>query len=225
MTKQVKAYYYLWLCNPDDFGTSACFGGELADGSRLIVLEHFGRATRNPPRDVMLSYAAKEMGGYGWAFGLHEALDQFGALFGPLAASGIIAWRGDYRLAFTMLLIPAIIMLSLLAVARLTYPHPEKMDSTPPNLEAKGLPRVYWLYLAGAIFVAIGFADFPFMAYHLEKMSIVSPSMIPVFYALAMGVSGVGSLLFGRFFDKFGIIILVSRKFNYGTYFSSFSSV
>ena len=175
----------------------------------LIVLERFGRATRNPPRDVMLSYAAKEMGGYGWAFGLHEALDQFGALFGPLAASGIIAWRGDYRLAFTMLLIPALIMLSLLAVARLTYPHPEKMDSTPPNLEAKGLPRVYWLYLAGAIFVAIGFADFPFMAYHLEKMSIVSPSMIPVFYALAMGVSGVGSLLFGRLFDKFGIIILV----------------
>jgi MFS family permease len=175
----------------------------------LIVLERFGRATRNPPRDVMLSYAAKEIGGYGWAFGLNEALDQLGALFGPLAAAGILAWRGDYRLAFTMLLIPALIMLSILAIARLTYPHPEKMDSTPQNLEAKGLPRVYWLYLIGAIFVAIGFADFPFMAYHLEKMSIVSPAMIPIFYALAMGVSGIGSLLFGRLFDKFGIIILV----------------
>jgi MFS family permease len=177
--------------------------------SVLIIMERFGRATRNPPRDVMLSYAAKEVGGYGWAFGLNEALDQLGALFGPLAAAGILAWRGDYRLAFAMLLIPALIMLSLLAVARLTYPHPENMDSTPPNLEAKGLPRVYWLYLAGAVFVAIGFADFPFMAYHLEKMSIVSTSMIPVFYALAMGMSGVGSLLFGRLFDKFGIIILV----------------
>lgn len=175
----------------------------------LIIMERFGRATRNPPRDVMLSYAGKEVGGYGWAFGLNEALDQFGALFGPLAAAGILAWRGDYRLAFAMLLIPALIMLSLLAVARLTYPHPEKMDSTPQNLEAKDLPRVYWLYLAGAIFVAIGFADFPFMAYHLEKMSIVSTSMIPVFYALAMGVSGVGSLLFGRLFDKFGVIILI----------------
>lgn len=177
--------------------------------SVLIIMERFGRATRNPPRDVMLSYAAKEVGGYGWTFGVNEALDQLGALFGPLTVAGILAWRGDYRLAFAMLLIPALIMLSLLAIARLTYPHPEKMDSTPPNLEAKGLPRVYWLYLAGAIFVAIGFADFPFMAYHLEKMSIVSPSMIPVFYALAMGVSGVGSLLFGRLFDKFGIIILV----------------
>ncbi len=40
----------------------------------LIILERVGKATRNPPRDVMLSHAAKEMG-YGWAFGVHEALD------------------------------------------------------------------------------------------------------------------------------------------------------
>ena len=174
----------------------------------LIILERFGRATRNPPRDVMLSHAAKEMG-YGWAFGVHEALDQFGALFGPLAAAAVMAWRGDYRVAFAMLLIPALVMLSLLAVARLTYPHPEEMESTPPNMEAKGLPRVFWLYLAGAVLVAVGFADFPFMAYHFQKMSIVSAHLIPVFYAVAMGVSGVGSLLFGRLFDRFGIIILV----------------
>src|SRR5579875_1758083 len=31
----------------------------------LILLERIGKATRNPPRDVMLSHAAKEMG-YGW---------------------------------------------------------------------------------------------------------------------------------------------------------------
>ena len=174
----------------------------------LIVLERFGRATRNPPRDVMLSHAAKEMG-YGWAFGVHEALDQFGALVGPLVAAGIYAWRGDYKLTFAMLLIPALIMLSLLAVARSAYPRPEDLDSTPRDIRTKGLPRVYWLYLAGAVLVAVGFADFPFMAYHFAKMSTVSASLIPVFYAIAMGVSGAGSLLFGRLFDRFGIVILV----------------
>lgn len=174
----------------------------------LVILERFGRATRNPPRDVMLSHAAREMG-YGRAFGVHEALDQFGALFGPLAAAGILAWRGDYQLAFAMLLIPALIMLSLLAVARFTYPHPEEMESTFPNIKTQNLPRVFWLYLAGAALVALGFADFPFMAYHFERMSIVSSSMIPVLYALAMGMSGAGSLLFGRLFDSFGIVILI----------------
>jgi len=174
----------------------------------LIILERVGRATRNPPRDVMLSHAAKEMG-YGWAFGVHEALDQFGALCGPLAAAAILAWRGDYKLAFAMLLIPALVMLGILAVARFTYPHPEEMESIPPNIQTKELPRIFWVYLAGAVLVASGFADFPFMAYHFQKMAIVSSPMIPVFYAVAMGVSGIGSLLFGHLFDRFGIKILV----------------
>jgi hypothetical protein len=50
----------------------------------LIVLERTGRAIRNPPRDVMLSHAGQRLGGYGWVFGPHEAMDQFGAMLGPL---------------------------------------------------------------------------------------------------------------------------------------------
>ena len=46
----------------------------------LLIAERIGRAIRNPPRDVMLSHAAKEIG-YSWGFGVHEALNQFGALF------------------------------------------------------------------------------------------------------------------------------------------------
>ena len=56
----------------------------------LIIAERVGKATRNPPRDAMLSHAAKEMG-YGWGFGVHEALDQFGAMFGPLLVA--LIWR------------------------------------------------------------------------------------------------------------------------------------
>ena len=57
----------------------------------LIILERVGKATRNPPRDVMLSHAAKQIGGYGLVFGIHEALDQFGAMFGPLLVALILA--------------------------------------------------------------------------------------------------------------------------------------
>jgi MFS family permease len=174
----------------------------------LVILERVGKAIRNPPRDVMLSHAAKEMG-YGWGFGVHEALDQFGALFGPLVVAAVLAWRGNYRLAFAVLLIPALIMLSILLVARLTYPRPEEMEGTPPNIRTKGLPRVFWIYLAGAVLVAAGFADFPFMAYHFQQVKTVPGTLIPVFYAVAMGVSGLGSLLFGRLFDRFGITVLI----------------
>ena len=175
----------------------------------LIVLERVGKATRNPPRDAMLAHAAKEMGGYGWAFGVHEALDQFGALFGPLLVAAVVGARGDYRTAFAVLLIPCLITLSILVVARLSYPRPEELESTPPDLTATGLPGVFWVYLAGAVLVAAGFADFPLIAFHFERAAVVPATWIPIFYSIAMGVSGLGSLLFGRLFDRFGIAVLV----------------
>ncbi len=174
----------------------------------LVIQERVGKAIRNPPRDVMLSHAAKQIG-YGWGFGVHEALDQFGALFGPLAVAAVLAVRGDYRIAFAALGIPALIMLTLLAMARLLYPRPEELESTPPDVQTAGLPRTYWIYLAGALLVAAGFADFPFMAYYLEQTAAVPDGWLPVFYAIAMGVSGTGSLVFGRLFDRAGIGILI----------------
>ena len=175
----------------------------------LIVLERVGKATRNPPRDAMLAHAAAEMGGFGWAFGVHEAMDQSGALFGPLLAAAVLGARGDYRTAFAVLLVPCLIALSILTVARFSYPRPEDLDSTPPDLTATGLPRVFWVYLLGAVLVAAGFADFPLIAFHFQRMATVSASSIPIFYAVAMGVSGLGSLLFGRLFDRFGITVLI----------------
>lgn len=174
----------------------------------LILLERIGKATRNPPRDVMLSHAAKEMG-YGWGFGIHEALDQFGALFGPLIVAVVLAWHGQYQFAFAVLLIPALITLSILATARLIYPQPEKLESNPPAIHTKGLPRVFWIYLAGTALVGAGFADFPLIAYHFARLSLVPASLVPVFYAIAMGISGSGSLLFGRLFDRAGLLVLI----------------
>lgn len=175
----------------------------------LIILERVGKAIRNPPRDVMLSHAGKEMGGYGWAFGVHEALDQFGALFGPLLVAALLAARGDYRTAFAVLLVPALLTLGLLGVARWQYPRPQDLEREPPNIQTQGLPRVFWIYLAGAVLVAAGFADFPLIAFHWQQVGVVSAEGVPIFYAVAMAVSGTGSLLFGRLFDRFGIGVLV----------------
>ena len=176
----------------------------------LIVLERVGRAIRNPPRDVMLSYAGKQIGGYGWAFGLHEAMDQFGAMFGPLAVAAVLARRGDYHLAFALLLVPALINLSLVATARLLYPRPQDLETEPRVIETTGLPRVFWIYLAGAALVAAGFADYPIIAYHLDLAGVASGEAIAIFYAVAMAVSGTGSLVLGRLFDRVGFLVLIA---------------
>jgi len=207
--------------------------GSWPAAAALLVAERAGRAVRNPPRDVMLSHAGRQMGGYGWAFGLHEALDQLGALSGPLVIAWLLARPAGalagavhapesaaasppYRLAFGVLLIPAVCTLALLAAARLLYPRPEEMESHGTAVsEAQkpaaptGVPRIFWIYLAGAALVGAGFADFALVAYHFQKTSSVTGSWIPIFYALAMGVGGLGSLLFGRWFDRRGLRVLI----------------
>src|SRR5713101_522186 len=55
----------------------------------LIIAERMGRAIRSPPRDAMLSHAAGRTG-LGWGFGLHQALDQIGAVIGPLVVSLVL---------------------------------------------------------------------------------------------------------------------------------------
>ncbi len=175
----------------------------------LIILERVGKATRNPPRDAMLSHAAKDMG-YGWGFGVHEALDQFGAMFGPLLVALVLALtHHDYTVAFASLAVPAVITLTLVVVARVFYPRPQDLSAGPAQVTTSGLPQAFWLYLAGAAMVAAGFADFPVIAYHLAHVGTVSAPLVPVFYAVAMAVSGTGSLLFGKLFDRAGIGILI----------------
>ncbi len=175
----------------------------------LILFERIGKAIRNPPRDVMLSHAAHEMG-YGWGFGIHEALDQFGALFGPLLVAAILLyWNHDYHQAFAILLVPALLTLCLLAAARWRYPRPQELERTAPHPATRAFPKAFWIYLAGAAMVATGFADFSLIAYHFQKAATVSTTWVPIFYSMAMAVSGLGSLIFGRMFDHWGIAVLV----------------
>jgi len=54
---------------------------------------------------------------------------------------------------------------------------------------------------------AAGFADYPIIAYHFSQTGAVPGQWIAIFYAVAMAVSGSGSLLFGRLYDRFGFSV------------------
>ena len=73
----------------------------------------------------------------------------------------------------------------------------------------RALPRAFWIYALAAALIGFGFADYPLIAFHFARTGHVSAEWIPIFYALAMGASGLGSLVFGRWFDRRGLIVLV----------------
>jgi MFS family permease len=175
----------------------------------LMITERFGKAIRTPARDAMLSHATTEMG-RGWGFGLHEAMDQIGALLGPLLVAVVLFRRDGYATAFGVLLLPALLALGVLVLARWLYPDPREFEIGTPPLETHGFPRVFWLYLVAIGLIAAGYADFPLIAYHLHKTAVASEGWIPIFYAVAMGVDAVAAPVCGRLFDRLGFAVLGS---------------
>ena len=162
----------------------------------LMVAERMGKAIRNPSRDAMLSHATHRIG-RGWGFGLHEALDQIGAILGPLIVAAVLYFRGGYRMSFAILLGPALMALAVLLAARMLYPRPRDLEPASSELRTKGFPRIFWLYLAAVSLIAAGYADFPLISFHLEKQSVVPQVWIPVFYSVAMGVDALSALRAG----------------------------
>ncbi|MFB3779549.1 MAG: MFS transporter [Bryobacteraceae bacterium] len=178
--------------------------GRWETAAALMIGERVGKALRTPARDAMLSHATSELG-RGWGFGLHEAMDQAGAVAGPLIVAAVLHARGGFRTAFAALLVPALLALAVLVAARLLYPRPQDLELRPPSLEAAGFPKAFWLYLGAVALVAAGYVDFPLIAYHFQKSSVASPAWIPVLYAIAMGTDAVSALVCGRMFDRLGL--------------------
>ncbi|MGH3293362.1 MAG: hypothetical protein ACRDP7_16290, partial [Trebonia sp.] len=89
------------------------------------------------------------------------------------------------------------------------YPRPRDLAAGPAQATTQALPRVFWVYVGGAALAAAGFADFPLISYHFQHAGTVSPALTPVLYAVAMAVSGAGSLILGRIFDRAGIGVLI----------------
>ncbi len=169
----------------------------------LMITERLGKAIRTPARDAMLSHASYEMG-RGRAFGLHEALDQVGGMLGPIVIAVILALKGGYQNGFGILIIPAVLALTVLVVARRIYPHPHDLEPSVSG-QSTGFQSTYWIYLAGVACIAIGFADFSLISFHMKTAGIVPDTWIPLIYALAMGIDALSALVLGRFYDKHGL--------------------
>ncbi|HVP57158.1 MAG TPA: MFS transporter [bacterium] len=174
----------------------------------LLVLERTGKAIRTPSREVIISNAGASMG-RGWAFGLHEAMDQLGALVGPLIFTAAVALGDGYRSGFRIMVIPFVVMLVVLVVARSKFPEPHKVE-VEPEATGQGVSRAFWLYLIFTGIAICGFANFQLVSYHAKAKSLLSDVAIPLMYAVAMGVDGVAALVVGKLYDKRGFSALMA---------------
>jgi MFS family permease len=189
--------------------------GSLWQAAALVFTERFGKAVRAPARDTMLSNAGAEMG-RGKAFAIHEALDQSGALLGPL-------------LMGLMLAIGAVLLL------RRAVPAPERFDAQAVTDHAAGrgrtvggvrLPARFWWYSAFTAVSMFGFSTFGVISYHLEVRNVVPSALIPVTYAVSMGAAALAALASGTLYDRIGLRgLLIALPLTAAVPFLSFTTV
>ena len=228
-TLTFAGYALTVLCVPALAITPFLAGAGLAVACVLILGERLGKAVRSPAKTALLAHAAAAVG-LGRGFGVHKALDQLGAVAGPLLVAAVTAAAGVIWPAMAVLIVPgAVAMLLLFRIWRsMGSPvvseedrgpketsTPEPRESVLSRLHGR-LPGVFWLFAAASAAISAGLVTFAIIAYHLTQDHVVSLAAVPLIYAAAMGAEALSALGSGWLFDRtkggalLGLPLLVS---------------
>jgi predicted MFS family arabinose efflux permease len=98
----------------------------------------------------------------------------------------------------------------LLVAAKLSYPpEAEAAHAAASAPSISKYPGAFWIYIAAAGCLAIGYADFAIIGYHFTRTRIATPEQVPLFYAGAMCMNALSALAFGKWYDRQGIVALI----------------
>lgn len=182
----------------------------------LVIAERVGKAVRSPAKDTLLSHATS-VTGRGKGFAVHKAMDQVGAVTGPLLVAGMLTvTQVNYLPTFAVLAIPGAAALTLLFWLRRQVPHPERYEDAGESQDAAGerqklqLPLRFWLYAGFSGITVSGFATFGVLSFHMVNRGILPPAAVPVVYAVAMAADAAAALLSGWAYDRIGPKTLVA---------------
>lgn len=181
----------------------------------LIVLERVGKALRAPSRDAVLSIVSRGVGA-GKAFGMHELMDQVGAVFGPIIVAGLMLYsNNNYNQTFSFLLLP---FLALLAALIYAYTKIGGVKEAKAYQVSKGAQRTWDIKLHNAFYIytlsvtlsTIGLIPYELILY--SAYTILTPEMqwvIPLLYMVIQLVDAPSAFFSGYAYDKFKIKILI----------------
>ncbi len=99
------------------------------------VTDRIGKGVRSSPRDALIADAAGDRPGR--AFGFNQAMDNVGAVVGPLLATGLVAMHLTLRGVFWVAVIPGVLATALVAFVR-ERERPTVSAATTQDLNSKG---------------------------------------------------------------------------------------
>lgn len=163
--------------------------------------ERVGKGIRTAPRDSLIAGSAGE-DAKGKSFGFHKAMDNSGAVIGPLLAFGILAlFPGDYRKVFIFAAIPGMIGLSTL-ILFVKEAKKEKSDLL-GRIHYKDFSKKYYLFLGIVFIFTLGNSTDALLLVKASDIGFEA-ALIPLIYLLFNSVSVLFAIPAGMLSDKIG---------------------
>lgn len=167
--------------------------------------DRVGKGIRTAPRDALVADLTPAES-RGRAFGLQRAMDNAGAMVGPLLSAALLKfWIEQERTVFLLAFIPGI-----LGLAILLWKVPERRQApaspkTPATESGGKLPRVFWLVLGVFVLFTLANSTDAFLLLRAQQAGIPI-WQIPLVWAFLQGVKAASGVPGGILSDRIGRI-------------------
>lgn len=178
--------------------------------------ERVGKGIRTAPRDSLIAASSRDSS-KGKSFGFHKAMDNSGAIIGPLLASGILLlFPSNYRMVFVFAAIPG--LLGLISIIH--FVKEAKSENVAPlgRTTFKDFTKKYYVFLGKVFIFTLGNSTDALLLVKASDIGIQA-AFIPIIYLIFNSVSVIFAVPAGILSDKIGrerlIIFGYLLLFNY----------
>ena len=186
----------------------------------LLVIrfaDRVGKGLRTSPRDALLA-ASVGADNRGLAFGLHRAMDNAGAVIGPLMAAVLLGFGMAIKNIFLLTIVPAVLCL----VLALTLREPERKDAPAVvrfDWRLRDMPPVYQRYLLVVALFTLGNSSNMFLLLRAQELG-VPQAQVPLLWAAVSAVAMLFSTPLSALSDRWGRVrLLVMGYLAYGIFY------
>jgi len=168
--------------------------------------DRVGKGLRSAPRDALLA-ASVEPARRGLAFGVHRAMDNAGAVIGPLVAAALLAAGVPLRQVFLWSAVPALLCVGLTLALRepetALAPAPAGTARPPIDWRIGALPVPLRRYLVVVALFTLGNSSNLFLLLRARELG-VPQSRVPLLWAAVSAVAMLFSAPLSAWSDRIG---------------------
>lgn len=171
----------------------------------IRVVDRIGKGIRTAPRDALLADST-DTATRGKAFGFHTAMDNAGAVLGPLMAYALLTWFDvSLRNIFWLAAIPGALAIIVLVVAvKDVERHAGLSEARSTGLpSSENLGRRFWAYLGVVLLFTLGNSTDAFLLLRSHQLG-VAVALAPILWALLNLVKAALGTWGGSLSDRVG---------------------